>query len=47
MSWNVTFLLQTMFDEHIQIVHKVWGHLDHPSGLGGVPVQILALSFHI
>jgi hypothetical protein len=29
------------------MVHKVWGQSDHPSGLGGIPVQILALSFHI
>jgi len=29
------------------MVHKVWGQLDHPSGLGSNPVQILALSSHI
>ena len=29
------------------MVHKVWGPSGHPSGLGGIPVQILALSFHI
>jgi len=29
------------------MVHKIWGQSDHPSGLGGIPVQILALSFHI
>jgi len=29
------------------MVHKVWGQLDHPSGLGRILVQILALSSHI
>jgi len=29
------------------MVHKVWGQSDHPSGLGGISVQILAMSFHI
>jgi len=47
MSWSVTFLMQITFDKHNYMSHKVWGQSDHPSGLGGIPVQILALSFHI
>jgi hypothetical protein len=47
MSWNVTFLMQIMFEWYNYMVHEVWGQKDHPSGLDRNTVQILALSFHI
>ena len=39
--------MQTMFDEHNYMVHKVWGRLNPPSDPGGIFVKTLALTFHI
>jgi hypothetical protein len=29
------------------MAHEVWSQTDHPSGLGRISAQILALSFHV
>ena len=34
MSWNVSFLMQIMFEWHNYMVHEIWGRKDHPNGLG-------------
>ena len=45
MSGNVTLLMHTIIKLHKQMVHKVWGQTDPPSGLDRI--HFLALNVHV